>query len=87
MAPANHTTPGERPARPGETCTCGRAATIAFITERFGTVPYCGSAHPEPPADGEPLDALSRAELLRLIGRNLEVAQRAVSIIDARDAS
>ncbi|MFD0685889.1 hypothetical protein [Actinomadura fibrosa] len=38
--------PSERPARPGETCTCGRMATTVFLTERFGEVGYCGQQHP-----------------------------------------
>ena len=32
----------QRPARPGERCTCGRPAVIVYITERFGEVGYCG---------------------------------------------
>lgn len=36
----------ERPARPGETCTCGKPATIVFMTEQWGETPYCGAPHP-----------------------------------------
>lgn len=36
----------ERPARPGETCTCGRPATLVYFTAQFGEVPYCGAQHP-----------------------------------------
>ncbi|MCI2422756.1 hypothetical protein MOQ72_35555 [Saccharopolyspora sp. K220] len=32
----------ERPAEPGELCTCGRQAVTVFITELFGEVGYCG---------------------------------------------
>lgn len=32
----------ERPAEPGELCTCGRPARIVYITSRFGPVGYCG---------------------------------------------
>lgn len=32
----------ERPARPGELCTCGRPAVVVYVTEKFGEVPYCG---------------------------------------------
>jgi hypothetical protein len=32
----------ERPARPGETCSCGRPATIAYVHEDGPDVPYCG---------------------------------------------
>lgn len=32
----------ERPARDGETCTCGAPAVTVYITERFGEVGYCG---------------------------------------------
>jgi len=28
--------------RPGETCSCGRPALVAYITESWGEVPYCG---------------------------------------------
>lgn len=34
----------ERPARPGERCTCGRPAVVVYLTEDFGEVPYCGIA-------------------------------------------
>ncbi|WP_157430638.1 hypothetical protein [Actinomadura macra] len=34
--------PSERPARPGETCTCGHPAVLVYITTNFGEVPYCG---------------------------------------------
>jgi hypothetical protein len=32
----------ERPAEPGELCTCGRPAVTVFLTGRFGPVGYCG---------------------------------------------
>ncbi len=32
----------ERPARPGEQCTCGRAAIKVYIREDGLEVPYCG---------------------------------------------
>lgn len=32
----------ERPARAGEVCTCGLPATVVYLTESFGEVPYCG---------------------------------------------
>jgi len=41
ITPTGQTGAGERPARPGETCTCGRAAALVFLTPR-GEVPYCG---------------------------------------------
>lgn len=31
-----------RPAEPGETCTCGRPAVVIYQTEQFGDVGYCG---------------------------------------------
>lgn len=49
----------ERPARPGEKCSCGRPATVVYITERFGDVGYCGVpgasklAQPNDAAEGE----------------------------------
>lgn len=33
---------GQRPAVPGELCTCGRQAVVVFITEQFGETGYCG---------------------------------------------
>ncbi|GAB2836262.1 hypothetical protein GCM10027176_45690 [Actinoallomurus bryophytorum] len=46
MAPesTNITPPagGERTARPGETCSCGRLAVIAYVTADHGDVPFCG---------------------------------------------
>lgn len=39
------TEPTERPARPGEICTCGRPATLVYITAQFGEVPYCEAPH------------------------------------------
>nr|MDT0658014.1 hypothetical protein [Micromonospora sp. DSM 115978] len=35
--------PGDRPARAGETCTCGRRAVVVYRTERFGDVGHCGA--------------------------------------------
>lgn len=32
----------ERPARPGERCTCGRLARVVFLTEDWGAVGWCG---------------------------------------------
>lgn len=32
----------ERPAEPGECCTCGRPAVVVYLTERFGAVGWCG---------------------------------------------
>jgi hypothetical protein len=32
----------ERPAEPGELCTCGRQAVVVYLTERFGPIGYCG---------------------------------------------
>ncbi len=36
------TASAERPAEPGELCTCGRPAVTVFLTGRFGPVGYCG---------------------------------------------
>lgn len=33
---------GERPARVGELCSCGRPAVTVFETAQFGDVAYCG---------------------------------------------
>jgi hypothetical protein len=38
----HRSTPTERPSRPGELCTCGRPATVVFLTEMFGEVGHCG---------------------------------------------
>lgn len=41
----------ERPPRPGETCSCGRAAVVVFLTDDLGEIPSCGLPHtgtPEP---------------------------------------
>lgn len=32
---------GERPARPGERCTCGRPAAVVFVTDRVGDLGAC----------------------------------------------
>jgi hypothetical protein len=32
----------QRPAEPGELCTCGRPAVVVFSNEEFGDVGYCG---------------------------------------------
>jgi hypothetical protein len=32
----------ERPAVPGERCTCGRQAVAVYLTSRFGPIGYCG---------------------------------------------
>jgi hypothetical protein len=34
----------ERPAEPGELCTCGRQAVVVYVTEQFGDIGYCGIA-------------------------------------------
>lgn len=33
----------ERPAQPGELCTCGHPAVVVYSNERFGEVGYCGA--------------------------------------------
>lgn len=33
---------GQRPAVPGELCTCGRNAIVVYTTGQFGDVGYCG---------------------------------------------
>jgi hypothetical protein len=35
------TAPPERPALPGELCTCGRPAIVVYHTERWGDVGAC----------------------------------------------
>ncbi|MFC9891537.1 hypothetical protein [Streptomyces pilosus] len=32
----------ERPAQPGELCTCGRQAVTVFWNEKFGDAGWCG---------------------------------------------
>jgi hypothetical protein len=32
----------ERPAQPGERCTCGRTAIVVYRSDRHGEVGYCG---------------------------------------------
>jgi hypothetical protein len=32
----------ERPAEPGELCTCGRQAVVVYLTRMFGRTGYCG---------------------------------------------
>lgn len=34
--------PTTRAPLPGELCTCGRTATIVYLTKDHGDVPYCG---------------------------------------------
>jgi hypothetical protein len=34
----------ERPAEPGELCTCGRQAVVVFLGSVFGETGYCGRA-------------------------------------------
>jgi hypothetical protein len=34
--------PTERPAAPGELCTCGRQAIVVYLGSRFGPTGYCG---------------------------------------------
>ena len=36
------TTPTQRPARPGELCTCGRPAVVVHLTGRWGPTGWCG---------------------------------------------
>ncbi len=36
--------PSDRPAQPGERCTCGRQAVVVYLTSRFGPIGYCGIA-------------------------------------------
>jgi hypothetical protein len=35
-------TADQRPAEPGELCTCGRPAWIVYLTSTFGPIGYCG---------------------------------------------
>ena len=35
---------GERPAAPGERCTCGRQAVVVYLGSVFGPTGYCGIA-------------------------------------------
>ncbi len=32
----------QRPARPGDLCTCGRPATVVFLTEQWEPTGWCG---------------------------------------------
>lgn len=32
----------ERPAAPGERCTCGRPAIVVYITDDYGPIGFCG---------------------------------------------
>src|SRR4029450_4474547 len=34
--------PTERPAAPGERCTCGRRAIVVYLGSTFGSTGYCG---------------------------------------------
>jgi hypothetical protein len=36
--------PSERPAAPGERCTCGRQAVVVYLGSVFGPTGYCGIA-------------------------------------------
>ena len=36
--------PTERPAEPGERCTCGRQAIVVHLGSTFGPTGYCGIA-------------------------------------------
>jgi hypothetical protein len=36
--------PSERPAQPGERCTCGRQAVVVYLGSVFGPTGYCGMA-------------------------------------------
>jgi len=36
--------PSERPAQPGERCTCGRQAVVVYLGSVFGDTGYCGIA-------------------------------------------
>lgn len=40
----DHSIPTERPAAPGELCTCGRQAITVYLTGLHGQVGYCGLA-------------------------------------------
>lgn len=54
---------GERAARPGEFCTCGRPAEVVYQTDAYGEVPYCGI-----PDGGSPAPAdMSERDLTELI--------------------
>jgi len=33
---------GQRPAEPGEVCTCGRPAVLVFLGGTYGDTGYCG---------------------------------------------
>jgi hypothetical protein len=37
-----HGRPSERPAAPGELCTCGRQAIVVYLGSVFGPTGYCG---------------------------------------------
>lgn len=41
--------PGQRPAQPGEVCTCGRRAVVVYTGGRYGPTGYCGSEQPPAP--------------------------------------
>jgi hypothetical protein len=47
-APAPTSDHTERPAQPGELCTCGRPARVVYLTKRFGEVGHCGLSNPAP---------------------------------------
>jgi len=53
---------GERPAKPGEVCDCGRPAVVVYLTEAHGPVPYCGipGRRQVSPDDDEPVSANCR---------------------------
>jgi hypothetical protein len=36
--------PTQRPAEPGELCTCGRTAIVVYHCDLFGETGYCGIA-------------------------------------------
>lgn len=45
---------GQRPAQPGEQCSCGRSASTVYLTESHGEVPWCGlndGGPTRPPSD------------------------------------
>jgi hypothetical protein len=59
----------ERPARPGETCTCGRQAVVVYLNAEFGDVPSCGEWHLPP------LDDRRRPEDIRVERARLALAE------------
>jgi hypothetical protein len=81
----------ERPAEPGEVCSCGRPAVVVFITRQYGDVPYCGAEHaapanPAPAGDGRIADAraaLTAASVAVMSGNLGYDAERVVERLTA----